>query len=126
MKKSGINLSVVAIIWVLGLLSTGCFSISKEKDKEEVEISYDSDSDEEMNINIDSEEDGEVKINIDLKDPVKSLEGLADKLTKGEGEEIEVINFRELKEMLPNRVAGMKLDDSSGKLQEPWALKFPR
>ena len=126
MKKSGINLFVFIIVCALGLVVTSCFSLSKEKEGEKVEIDYDSDSDDEMSINIDSEEDGDVKINIDLSDPVKSLEGLADKLQNGDGEEVEVINFRELKEMLPNRVAGMKLDDSSGETAGALGFKISK
>ncbi|MEM6633238.1 MAG: hypothetical protein AAF694_26440 [Bacteroidota bacterium] len=124
MKKPGINLWVLVTVGVLGLVTSSCFSISKETENgEEVEVSYDSESGENVDIEINTEDDGDMKINIDLKDPVKALEGLAEKLN-GEGEEVEVINFRDLKEMLPNRVAGMKLDESSGETSGALGFKI--
>ncbi len=115
----------------ISISATSCFSLSKEKEEEKVEIEYDSDSDEDMSIHIDSEEEGDIKINIDMKDPAKALEGLADKmedfadkLQNGDGESVEVINFRELKEMLPSRAAGMRLDDSSGETSGALGFKI--
>jgi len=56
---------------------------------------------------------------IDLDNVEKELNDAKDALTdlfsdgKKDGEKVEVINWRELKDLLPNRLAGMRLDDEN-------------
>lgn len=125
--KVSYHLLIIAALFSL----TGCFSTSTETETEEADIHIDADSDEDIDISLRSEDGEDIKINIDLNDPAKALEGfadkmegLADKLQNGDGEPVEVINFRELKEMLPNRVAGMRLDDSSGETSGALGFKI--
>lgn len=125
--KVSYHLLIIAALFSL----TGCFSTSTETETEEADIHIDADSDEDIDISLRSEDGEDIKINIDLNDPAKALEGFADKMEgladkrqNGDGEPVEVINFRELKEMLPNRVAGMRLDDSSGETSGALGFKI--
>jgi len=56
---------------------------------------------------------------IDMSDPASALQGMAEKMQEAadqmeKGEQTEVINFRELKKLLPKKVAGLNMEDSEG------------
>ena len=125
------NYLIPIALFTFSIALPGCFSSSAETETEEADIHIDTDTDEDIDISLRSEDGEDIKINIDLNDPAKALEGfadkmedLADKLQNGEGEPVEVINFRDLKEMLPSRVAGMRLDDSSGETSGALGFKI--
>lgn len=125
------NYLILIALLTFSVALPGCFSTSTDTETEEADIHIDADSDEDIDISLRSEDGEDIKINIDLDDPAKALEGLAekmeglaDKMQNGDGEKVEVINFRDLKEMLPNRVAGMRLDDSSGETSGALGFKI--
>jgi len=58
----------------------------------------------------------------------KSKNALQDLLSDGkeDGKSVEVINWRELKELLPNKLGGMKLDDTEGQTTGMMGFKFSK
>ncbi len=104
------------------MLSTACYrSASESENQEEEQVSVDitTEGDEDVTIEIDPNNPGAA-----FNDMAKQLENVAKQMQGEEGEAVEVINFRELKELLPNRVAGMKMDDSSGETAGAMGFKI--
>lgn len=82
-----------------------------EEDKNSVNIDYTTTDD------AGNKSSGEINIDLDkpqaaLDEISKALEGV--KFTTGDGEEIEIVNFRELKKMLPESLNGMEKTSSEG------------
>ncbi len=89
-----------------------CFRSTSEDDTQ---------NDENVAVDVETEDGEEVSIDIDPDDPgaalnemAKQLENVAKQMQGGEEGTVEVINFRELKALLPNKVAGLKMEDSGG------------
>lgn len=96
------NINLFVLLFAAIVLAS-CTSDKKEDKGGSVEISI---NDEKVNIESDGDE-GSININID---DVK--EGLSK--IKINGEEVEVLDFRKLKELLPKKIAGMKRTDIEG------------
>jgi len=69
--------------------------------------------------------DGDTEINIDSKEMEDAVNSLKDAFTtKKDGKEIEVVDFRELKKLMPDRISGMKQTSSTGEKTGMLGFKF--
>lgn len=88
----------------------GCSNTSSESKEETKEL---------------TESDGEPKNFQDaLNKAGKELDELFNEKSDGESEEIVVVNFRELQDMLPNRIGSLKMDDSEGQTSGMMGFNF--
>lgn len=108
MKKLSV-LVLVLVCFAAVLQSCGS---ETESEKNSINIDYDVTDDQ------GEKSSGEVTINLDkpneaLNEISKALEGV-DFNIKKDGEEIEIVNFRELKKLMPEKIDGMKRKSHEG------------
>lgn len=120
MKKVTL-LSLFALCLSFSFMS--CFSDNAEEDKGNISVK----TDENGEINIKIDKDGELQeafkdVGEAMKKASESIGNINLNIEDENGEKVEVVNFRSLKELLPNRVGGIKRTDSSG--QKTGALGF--
>jgi hypothetical protein len=103
---------VFALILMSSLFLTSCFSDPKEEEKDDNSISIkigDGDG-ESMDIKIEGKKDVEKALN-ELKNSLEELgnelKGIEIDIKDKNGDKIEVVSAKELKEALPNRIAGL-------------------
>lgn len=98
----------------LGLLCCLFLSVSlincSSDSNENSSNSNNEDNEEGININIDTE-DGDVDLS-GLKNSIDDLENKLNELN--DGKKVEVVNFRELKKLMPPRIAGMDRIENNG------------
>ncbi|GJM35558.1 MAG: hypothetical protein DHS20C18_45590 [Saprospiraceae bacterium] len=104
MTKTIRRLTYVLFSFMLLLSMAACGGNSADKEK-----------DADVSVNVNSGDGDGVSINIDTDDMEKGMEELKKNLNKlTDGKTVEVIDFRKLKDLLPNKVAGMEMTDSEG------------
>ncbi len=107
----GISIFLIAVLFV------SCFSDSKQKELEE---KREKEKEEELTKGINDAlknlEDGSADLESTINDVVKSVNG-------GEMEDVEVISFRDMKDFMPKRAAGMKLQDTEGNTSGAFGFK---
>ena len=117
--KIGKYLNLVLFIGVATLFfTTGCTSSgeNENKDPEQAEIETE-DSDDDISININDEE-----INLKgLQDAMKNVEKAFSE--NADGEKVEVVDFRELKELLPENLIGMERTSHTGEKSGGFGIK---
>ncbi len=113
----------LAIFLLTGLLFSACvLSYSKEKKQEENESQHSSFRDK-----VDSDvEEAKDDLEVAMEEVEEAINKLKDEAVEHEkdGEMEKVVNFRELKKILPKRVAGISMTDSSGETGGVFGLKI--
>jgi len=105
------------------LLLTGALLVAcggNQESKEEKAAQEESSNDKGLTIS-----DGDTEINVDSEEMEDAINSLKDAFTtKKDGENVEVVDFRELKKLMPNRIAGMKQKSSTGEKTGMLGFKF--
>ncbi len=106
------------LLLLVGALTVACGGNQQAKEKETIQ--EESSSDKGLTIS-----DGETEINIDSDEMEDAINSLKDAFTtKKDGEKVEVVDFRELKKLMPDRIAGMKQTSSTGEKTGMLGFKF--
>ena len=106
------------LIPALALLLSACGSNSSTEEKDDNTIKIEINGE-----NIDLDEDDQKNLEEAIN---KSKDALSDLFGGGgeDGEEIEVVNFRDLKDFLPNRIGTLKMDEEDTEGQTSKVLGF--
>jgi len=107
------------LLLLVATLSVACGGNQESNAEEEVTQEGSSD-DKGLTI---SDGDSEITINSEeMEDAINSLKDAF--TTKKDGEKVEVVDFRELKKLMPNRISGMKQTSSTGEKTGMLGFKF--
>lgn len=111
MKKIALS-SLTFALFALFLQSCGSEATTEEEDKNSISLDF--------SVTDDEGKKSSGELNIDLQEPQealneigKALEGINLNIKK-DGKEVEIINFRELKKLLPSSIDGMERKSSEG------------
>lgn len=106
------------LLLLAGLLIVSCGGNQQSGEKETAQD--ESSNDKGLTIS-----DGDTEINIDSEEMEDAINSLKDAFTtKKDGEKVEVVDFRDLKKLMPDRVAGMKQTSSTGEKTGMLGFKF--
>ena len=106
------------------LFLNACFSDNSAKEKETEQETQqntrDTDKDSEINIDIDSDD-------IDLSGLKESIDKLEEKLNDwNDGKKVEIVDYKDLKKILPSRIAWMNRSDLTGEKVGALGFKMAR
>ncbi len=111
MKRIALS-SLTLALFALFLQSCGSEAVTEEEDKNSISLDY--------TVTDDDGKKSAGELNIDLQEPQNALNEISKALeginlnVKKDGKEVEIVNFRELKKMLPSSVGGMERKSSEG------------
>lgn len=111
MKKLALS-SLTFVFFALFLQSCGSEATTEEEDKNSINLDF--------SVTDDEGKKSSGELNIDLQEPQEALNEISKALEginlniKKDGKEVEIVNFRELKKLMPSSIDGMERKSSEG------------